>query len=325
MSSAVMRRFFRRLLIGFASVLVLLVLAVAVIYLWPLDDDTLRPAAQRLSFAEARARIDATAARELQDPAIRPECRSQALLHEENDGASAKSVLLLHGYHDCPAQFRELAARFHAQGYNVYVPLAPRHGTVDPGADADLQARELADYAAQAMDITAALGSEAGVIGLSGGGVLATQLATLRPGQVRHLLVISPFYRPATAQAPGFLVKPLTVLFGHRLVPDLVNSNGFSFAALSQYLRLAAITRTGERVSGLASVAVVTSPNDPFIDLSRAREVPREIAAVNDLRLDSYEIPAETGVGHDAVAPDGLNGHGADLYQRYQQMYEGLR
>jgi len=38
---------------------------------------------------------------------------------------------MLHGYHECIAQFSELAARFYQEGYNVYAPrrAAPRHGT----------------------------------------------------------------------------------------------------------------------------------------------------------------------------------------------------
>jgi len=321
MTALALRPFVRPLLITAADLLALLLLAVVALYLWPLDNDRLRPAARQLSYADAQARITAAVDRQKADPTILPECRSQALLH---GGATAKAVLLLHGYHDCPVQYRDLAQRFYKLGYNVYVPLAPLHGNVDPHTDADVRAQQLADYAGESMDIVAALGAETGIVGISGGGVLATYLTTTRPQQVRHLLAISPFYRPAAGQAPGVLIKPLLVLFGFHLVPDRINGNDFSFAALSQYLRLTALTRTGGRLPKLSSVAVVTSANDTFIDRGFARKLPAEIAAANHLQLGEYEIPAETGVGHDAVGPEGLRDHENDLYARYLDLYEGV-
>jgi carboxylesterase len=285
-----------------------------------LDSDGLHPDAQSLSYAQASERITAQAEAEANDSGIRPECRSYAMLHGD---VTAKAVLMLHGYTDCPAQFTELAEHYYLQGYNVYVPLAPRHGTVDPLAHAALTAQELVNYATTSMDIAAALGTEAGTVGISGGGDLATYLATERPAQVQRLLVISPFYRPAAGQAPAVVVKPFTVLFGFRLVPDHFNGNGFSFAALSQYLRLAAITDTGTHLPGLRSIAVVTSANDTFIDLRRARKVPGDIAATNHLPLVQFEIPAATGIGHDAVNPGGLGAEKPSLYARYLGMYEG--
>jgi len=314
------RRFVRPLGRVFGVLLVLILISVGALYLWPLDNDNLHPDPQTLTYAEASARITAQADAEKENPGIRPECRSLALLHGD---VTAKAVLMLHGYTDCPAQYAELAQLYYQQGYNVFVPLAPRHGTVDRRAHADLTAQELANYATSSMDIAAALGKEAGAVGISGGGALATYLATTRPSQVQRLLVISPFYRPASGQAPAVVVKPFTVLFGFRLVPDHFNGNNFSFAALSQYLRLAAITDTGTRLPALRSVAVVTSANDTFIDLQQARKVPREIAETNNLSFVQFEIPAATGIGHDAVDPAGLGTEKASLYARYLGMYEG--
>jgi carboxylesterase len=314
------RRFIRPLRGEFVVLLALVLIAVGALYLWPLDDDGLHPAPRSMTYAEASARITTLADAEKKESGIRPECRSHALLHGD---VMAKAVLLLHGYTDCPAQFTDLAKLYYQRGYNVFVPLAPRHGTVDPLAHAHLAAQELVDYATTSMDMVAALGKEAGTVGVSGGGVLATYLATTRPGQVRRLLVISPFYRPAAGQAPAVIVKPITVLFGFGLIPDHVNDNNFSFAALSRYSRLAAITDTGTRLPALRGVAVVTSANDTFIDLPRARKVPGEIAETNDLPLAQFEIPAATGIGHDAVAPAGLGSEKASLYARYLGMYEG--
>ncbi|MCM4084286.1 alpha/beta hydrolase [Paractinoplanes hotanensis] len=198
----------RRFLALGVTVLLITMTAVAGLYRWPLDDETLRPPAQPMSFATATARIAAQTEAEKADSRIRSECRSVALVHPE---PSAKAVLMLHGYLGCPGRLAGLAAIYYEQGYNVYVPLAPRHGRTDPEAHRSLTARELTTYAGSAMDITAALGAETGVMGTSAGGVLATWLTTTRPTQVHRMLVIAPFFRPSADQVPPLAVRPMTV------------------------------------------------------------------------------------------------------------------
>jgi len=212
-----------------ATVIVVLTITVAALYLWPLNDDALHPPAETMSFAAATARIAAQAERERADPGIRPECRSESFVHRQ---PRAKAVLLLHGYLGCPRQLAQLGRRYYELGYNVYLPLAPRHGRTDPDEHKVLTARELTAYAGTAMDITAALGTEAGVAASSAGGVLAAWLTTTRPHQVQRLLTIAPFVKPNTEQVPTLAVRPITVLYGYHLVPDRTHPVGFSYAAL---------------------------------------------------------------------------------------------
>jgi pimeloyl-ACP methyl ester carboxylesterase len=310
----------RRLLAACASVLLLMLTAVASLYLWPLDDAALRPRAEAMSFADASKRIAALAEAERVDPQIRPECRSVALVHPR---ARAKAVLMLHGYLGCPQRMAELAKRYYDQGYNVYVPLAPRHGRTDPDAHRTLTARELAAYAGSSMDITAALGAEAGVLGTSAGGVLATWLATTRPQQVQRTLVIAPFFRPAPDQAPPAAVRPMTVLYGYRILPDKTHSTGYSYAVLGQYLRLSMLLDTDTRLPRLRSVAVVTSEGDWFIDQDRAAQIPARIAETNRVPVRRYRIPSVLEIGHEAVDPARLGPSKDLLYNRYLALYEG--
>ena len=312
----------RRLLALGVTVLLTVVAAVAGVYLWPLDGDDLRPPAEPMSFATATARIAAQAAQEKADPRIRPECRSVARVHPE---PSAKAVLLLHGYLACPGRLAELATVYYEAGFNVYVPLAPRHGRTDENDHRSLTARELTAYAGSAMDITAALGAEAGVVGTSAGGVLATWLTVTRPAQVQRMLVIAPFYRPGPDQLPSVAVRPLTVLYGHRLLPDRTHSAGFSYAVLAQFLRLSAIVDTGTKLPGLKSVAVVTSPGDRFIDRDRAVRLPATLARTNRVPARWYELPAHLNLGHEAVDPARLGPEKDLLYARYFTLYEGSR
>jgi carboxylesterase len=127
-----------------AALVVLVLLTVGAIYAWPLGLDG--GAAKPESSTEAQVRIAQAVARDEADPAVTPDCRTQALVHP---GRRAKAVLMLHGYTECPAQFSSLAQRYHDQGYNVYVPRAPRHGVTDPKAHTGLHADELLAYASE--------------------------------------------------------------------------------------------------------------------------------------------------------------------------------
>jgi pimeloyl-ACP methyl ester carboxylesterase len=307
----------RRLLaVGFT----VLLLAVAALYLWPLDDGALRPPSQPMSFATATAQLAAQAEKEKSDPRIKPECRSVARVHPER---SAKAVLMLHGYLGCPARLVELAGLYYEAGYNVYVPLAPRHGRTDPEEHRSLTARELTAYAGSAMDITAALGDETGVVGTSAGGVLATWLTVTRPAQVQRMLVIAPFYRPGPDQVPSAAVRPMTVLYGNRILPDRIHRVGYSYAVLAQFLRLSTIVDTDTKLPGLKSVAVVTSPGDRFIDQDLAVQLPAGLARANRVPVQWYELPSSMKVGHEAVDPARLGPEKDLLYARYFTLYEG--
>jgi carboxylesterase len=293
-----------------AVLVVVLLLVVGAIYAWPLglDEGTARP----VSPTEARTRVAQVVARDAADPTVTAECRTQALVHR---GRAAKAVLMLHGYTECPAQFSSLARRYYDQGYNVFVPRAPRHGVTDPKAHAGLHADELLAYASESLDLATGLGDEVGVVGISGGAALATWLAVHRP--VHRLLALSPFYAPSTAQSPAWQVKPVIVLYGYRLLPDHFNDVGFSYAALSQYLRIAR-NLEGKPNSALKSVGLATSEADTFIDLGHAAAVTSALG-----RSNSLVIPASWGIGHNIVTRAGLGPHAEVLEQAYLDLYEG--
>jgi carboxylesterase len=313
----------KSILAAIGAVLLVLVVAVAGIELWPLGSDRLQHAMVKTSdFGSASAQAQHVVQADGADPQVRPECRSRFLSHGHK---TAKAVLLLHGYKDCPAQYSSLARLFFDRGYNVYVPRAPRHGVTDLRAHAKIKADELVNYADDSMNIVAQLGDEVGVAGISGGGVLATWLAEYHTESVQHLLVLSGFYKPSPAQAPNIVIKPFTVLFGFRILPDHFNSNDFSYAALSQYLRIKANFRGKPKNEKLKSVATVVSANDTFIDLRTAVGLPRTIAETNKIPLGVHELPADLGVGHDVLTPAGLHGRADELNNLYFALYEGTQ
>jgi carboxylesterase len=114
------KRWWKRLSVALLSVVLLGAGAVAVVFLWPLGSDDLRSATPRtFDYGAAVAEGQRVTAAESGRPEVLAECRTQLLTHGKR---TARAVLLLHGYTDCPRQMTGLARRFFEKGYNVYVP-----------------------------------------------------------------------------------------------------------------------------------------------------------------------------------------------------------
>jgi hypothetical protein len=142
-----------------------------------------------VTYAEAVAELEKIAEAERLDPGIRPECRSIALLHGEK---TARVVVLWHGFTSAPPQFDPLGRMFFKRGYNVYIPLLPRHGrrrmtrALDGLTVVDLQAAAL-----RGVRIAGGLGEEIDTAGLSVGGVIAAWLAQCT--RIGTVMPIAPF------------------------------------------------------------------------------------------------------------------------------------
>src|SRR5438046_10040360 len=94
------------------------------------------------SYPAAVARIDSIRAHE--GAGINPECHTRVL----GPGRRTERVLVIfHGFTNCPKQFDPMARDFVRLGYNVYVPLLPRHGMADRMTE-DLSRLPAADVAA---------------------------------------------------------------------------------------------------------------------------------------------------------------------------------
>ncbi|WP_250005100.1 carboxylesterase [Actinoplanes sp. M2I2] len=263
----------------------------------------------------ARAVIDAETA----DPGIRPRSRSRLLTH---GSSTARSVLLLHGYTHGPEQLSDLGRDFHRRGYNVWIPRAPGHGTTDPSATRRITTDQLTAYASEALGIAYGLGSEAGVVGVSAGAILATWLAQQRGDAVRRLLLLSPFFGPAPGRVPAFAVRPLLFLYGRGLLPDRVTSRGYSLATVSRYLAIGPGRPDPARRSGLRSIAVAISSLDDVVDLTAATVVPGRIAEAAGIPLLTHVLPGSLGFGHNTMALAGRPDAG-EIREQYIRLYEG--
>jgi alpha-beta hydrolase superfamily lysophospholipase len=316
------KRVWRRIGLGVGVLVAVLILLVGTLYVYPLGSDRLKNAEPKtLSFAEASAEGAAVVQQDTANNQVLPECRTLLRVHPQK---TAKAVLMLHGYTSCPKDYVELAQLFYDRGYNVYAPRESHHGLTDVGESSKVGTDGLADYADTSMNIVAGLGSEVGVIGLSGGGVLATWLAEYRPDVVSHVLFLSPFYQPAASQAPSFALRPLTVLYGYHVLPDRkVGSTNFTLSGLAQYLRITRNFRDDPTNAKLRSVAVVTSAKDPNIDLDKAFAVPTRLAEANDLKVTTHEFPPEANLPHNIVSPANLGARAGEIENLYFELYEG--
>ena len=144
-----------------------------------------------MTYQDAIEGLRQVAERESAEPGLNPVCHSVAQLHGKQ---TDEAIILWHGFTNCPAQFIELGQMFHDRGYNVYIPLIPRHGMRDRMTDAlaGLTRAELKMAALEAMRIASGLGKHVNTAGLSLGGVLAAWLA--QNAQIQTALAISPFF-----------------------------------------------------------------------------------------------------------------------------------
>ncbi|WP_422771905.1 alpha/beta hydrolase [Plantactinospora sp. WMMC1484] len=279
-----------------------------------------REAPARISaFSTAITAAESVIGDEAQDPRVRQRSRSRLCGHGHR---TARAVLMLHGYTHAPEQYDGLAEEFHDGGYNVWIPRAPQHGTVEANGHHLLNAAELRRYAEEALRIVRGLGDEVGVVGISGGAVLAAWLAGQHE-DVRRMLLLSPFFRPDVRTVPVIALRPLAFLYGRRLLPDRTTSRGYSLAAVTQYLRIALGLPRQPRRTGLRSLGLVYSEADAVIDRAAAMAAAQRFANANAIDLGTLVLPASSGVAHNTLDPVALGDEASALYGRYRALYEG--
>ncbi len=309
------------------AVLVLVLVAAGTVYFWPHTSSHRQTGVvESVSYDAALARVEDKIAEDRAND-VTQECRSQLLTHGRR---TAETVVFFHGVRQCPHQFEDITSYFFEQGYNVYAPVAPAHGTADPLHHANVTADGLVDYVNDAVTTATGLGEEVGVVGLSGGGMLGTWAAEYRP-EVEHALLLSPFYEPAVGQSPKWQLPLLKTLHGNHLIADEFSNGveaenpGFSYRALAQYLIVGDNLRKNPTDLGLESIAVVVAEDDELIDHRLAHDIPAEIAEANGLDLRSAEIPAEWRVGHEITGMnvEGYEKHRDALFELYLDFYEG--
>ncbi len=255
-------------------------------------------------YATALARFEQLNAAEKSEPWLEV-CRTRLLTHGVK---TARSIILLHGYTNCPRQFWELGDMFYQRGYNVLIARMPQHVNVDFNAAHlnQLTAEQLRDYGDTAMDLAAGLGDQVYVMGLSGGGAVVGWIAQYRPDAARVML-LAPFF--ALKMAPNFMNLPLMRLGMH--LPPLSFSGtprldhgypGNSTRGLAEFLRFGEAVRQTALLQPplVKSILLVTIENDLVVDNDYARAV-MALWRAHGATIDEFEFDAKYGLAHDMI------------------------
>jgi alpha-beta hydrolase superfamily lysophospholipase len=244
---------------------------------------------------------------------MNPDCITQFMTHGQK---TDKVIIFVHGYTNCPAQFKELGQRFYDLGYNVLIAPLPHQGLADrmTAEQGQLSAAELAAYANQVVDIADGLGKQVTMVGISAGGVTTAWAAQNRK-DVEQAVLISPAFGfraiPTAITAPTMNIVaflPDTFVWWDEALKEnelpLHTYPRYSKHALAQILRLgfAVQHEAGQQASAAARILVITNANDPSVNNDLTAKVVsmwnRAGAAVQ-----TYEFPASLGYAHDLIDP----------------------
>ena len=263
------------------------------------------------NYDEAVGRIDALlAGRESQ---MNPDCLVQFMTHGQK---VQNAIVLVHGYTNCPAQFRELGQDFYDLGYNVVIAPLPHHGLADRMTDdqAQLTADELAAYADEIVDIAQGLGEQVSMMGISAGGV-TTAWAAQNRSDLDTAVIISPAFGfqqiPTPFTAPvmnALLLLPNSYEWWDPVlqadIGPLHAYPRYSKHALAQTLRLGFAVQGEARRSAPAAhrLIVVTNANDTSVNNLMTAQVVTNWQA-HDANITTYEFPLSLKLGHDLIDP----------------------
>jgi pimeloyl-ACP methyl ester carboxylesterase len=263
------------------------------------------------SYEEALQRVETLRGQEL--PNMNPVCKLQLMTHGKK---VERAIILVHGYSNCPQQFRALGQRYYDLGYNVLLVPMPYHGLADQmtTAHAQLKAEDLAAYADETVDIAQGLGDQVIMMGISVGGV-TTAWAAQNRSDLDLAVIISPLFgfkqvpTPLTAAVMNiYLFLPDSFVWWDPVLqadaPPAYAYPRYSKHALVQAVRLGFATQLEARNKPPAAkkVVVVFNANDNSVNNALTMDVVK-IWQAHGANLTTSEFEASLKLGHDLIDP----------------------
>jgi esterase/lipase len=264
------------------------------------------------TYDDALRRIDALPSQEA--TAMTPCCKLQLMTHGRK---TARTILLVHGYTNCPQQFHDLGKRFFEQGDNVLIATLPHHGLADRmnSEQSKLKAGELAAYADEVVDIGRGLGEKVVMMGISAGGV-TTAWAAQNRNDVDLAVIISPAFGfkkipvPLTAAAMNLfsLLPDSWSWWDEKLketVPPPYAYPRYSKHALTEILRLGFVVEKAAKLRAPSSrkIVMVFNANDNSINNERTGQIV-ELWKKQGATPESYTFDASLKLNHDIIDPN---------------------
>ena len=271
--------------------------------------------------------------KDLDGPNVNPLCQSRLYSHGERVD---RSLVLLHGFTNCPQQMDALGRVFFERGWNVFIPRYPRHGYSDRlnTSIAELRSDHLIALANRSTEVGAGLGERLTVAGLSLGGILAGLMAQTRD-EVDRAVLIAPMLglRPI----PGPFLTALSNLAGR--VPNFYvwwdaglkdragPAYGYPRFSTRAY---AALFETGRRLVRAASdsapkahsLVVLTNAAEPRLD-NRFTYRLVDSWKRHGAKVETFEFPAGDELPHDLIDPGNARQNTAFVYPVVEQLIEG--
>ncbi|TME56166.1 MAG: alpha/beta hydrolase [Chloroflexi bacterium] len=260
----------------------------------------------------------------LDGPNVNPVCRTRLYTHNRR---TEHSLVLLHGFTNCPQQFDALGKHFHELGWNVLIPRYPRHGYSDrlTTSIAELRSDMLIAVANRAGEAGAGLGERLTIAGLSLGGVLTAHLAQSSE-RVERAVLIAPMFglRPIPGWGLASLARLANVLpnfyiwWDRELKGKVGPQHGYPRFATRAY---AALFEAGSGVLKAArtsapkagSIAVITNAAEPRLD-NRFTYQLVELWRAHGAQVSTFQFPASDHLPHDLIDP-------ANLQQNTDRVY----
>lgn len=275
-------------------------------------------------YHQAVARVEAILTAEEEEALIE---HGGSIAHLDQSG-SATAVVLFHGYTNTPDEFRIIARAYRDLGYNVWVPRLPWHSPADKFSDGFslLTSVGLRDFVDDVIDIASGLGERLVVVGLSGGGTLATWAAAHRP-EIDQTILLTPLLLPAGvplgARAPLVRLLRLSPVDWYQWwnpARKADNVDGmvyprYSLKGIAALLGLA--VEAGEVHTVTGQITLVRNEADTGVDADAAESQLRRLVGDS---LDVRRIPAAEGLGHDFVAPDPEFGTDDQIRAGYREL-----
>jgi pimeloyl-ACP methyl ester carboxylesterase len=301
----IQRRWIVLLILGIVLALVFIILTP-----WNISNLVSHPRPVQ-SYEEALQRVETLRGKELPD--MNPVCKLQLMTHGKK---VERAIILVHGYSNCPQQFRALGQRYYDLGYNVLLVPMPYHGLADQmtTAHAQLKAEDLAAYADETVDIAQGLGDQVIMMGISVGGV-TTAWAAQNRSDLDLAVIISPLFgfkqvpTPLTAAVMNiYLFLPDSFVWWNPVLqadsPPAYAYPRYSKHALVQAVRLGFATQLEARNKPPAAkkVVVVFNANDNSVNNALTMDVVK-IWQAHGANLTTSEFEASLKLGHDLIDP----------------------
>ena len=302
---------FRRARLSLLISCVALALAYGVLIPWNVPKLSSRPQPAG-SYAEALRRIDDLRAKEA-SVAMNPLCTLQLMDHGRK---TERVVVLVHGYTNCPQQFRKLGKRFFERGDNVLIVPLPYHGLADRmnTAQSRLTAGEMAAYADEVVDIGRGLGGKVVMMGISAGGVITAWAAQHR-NDLDCAVVVAPTlgFKPVPVPLTAAVMNLFSTLpdswawWSDELKENVQPPYGYprcSKHVITDMLRLGFVVEASarQRPPMARKIVMVSNANDQAVNNESTRKI-ADLWKSHGANIESYTFDATLNIGHDIIDP----------------------